>query len=313
MQVYFAPLEGITDSIYRKLHHKYFPGVDRYFTPFFSPTVHRSLTPKESRELPYADSISYRAVPQLLTKVPEDFLWMAQQCKDRGYDEVNLNLGCPSGTVTAKGKGSGMLRDLDALERFLDTIYTAPPCGISIKTRIGFSDPSEFPALLDIFNKYPAKELTIHPRVRTVFYNGNVDMESFRYAAENSHNTLCFNGDIYDISQLSNIKDCFPAVDSVMIGRGLIADPGMVTGSTTAQLLESFTDELLDAYIEAFGGARNAIFRMKEHWRYLVCKFDTSEKLLKQLRKTTDVGEFRSITHTILRECPIREISAHNW
>lgn len=307
MKYYFAPLEGITDSIYRQLHHKYFPGLDRYYTPFFSPTVHRTLTPKESRELPFADAIDYNAVPQLLTKVADDFLWMAVQCADRGYTEVNLNLGCPSGTVTAKGKGSGMLRDADALDRFLDTIFRASPLPISIKTRIGFSSADEFPSLLDIFNRYPVKELTVHPRIRTVFYSGDVDMESFRFASENSRNPLCYNGDICALSQVDNIAECFPSVDSVMIGRGLIGDPGMITNSTTPQLLEAFTGELLEHYIEAFGGARNAMFRMKEHWRYLICKFDQVDKLAKQLRKTTDIAEFKTITHRILQECPIRD------
>lgn len=108
MRYYFAPMEGLTDSVYRRLHQKYFPGVDRYYMPFFSPTVHRQLTQRESRELPEADSVSFAAVPQVLTKVPEDFLWAAEVIRNRGYDEVNLNLGCPSGTVTAKGKGAGM-------------------------------------------------------------------------------------------------------------------------------------------------------------------------------------------------------------
>ena len=176
MQYYFAPLEGITDSVYRRLHHKYFPGLDRYYTPFLSPTVHRTLTPKEAREIPNADTLPYQAVPQLLTKVPEDFLWMAEQCAQRGYSEVNLNLGCPSGTVTAKGKGSGMLRDPDSLDRFLEGIFSAVPVAISVKTRIGFTSAEEFPALLEIYNRYPIKELTIHPRVRSVFYGGSVDM-----------------------------------------------------------------------------------------------------------------------------------------
>ena len=102
MRHYFAPLEGLTDAIFRKVHHTYFPeGVDRYYTPFFSPTVHRALTPREARELPPADSVDVTVIPQLLTKVAEDFLWMAGQCRDLGYEEVNLNLGCPSGTVTA--------------------------------------------------------------------------------------------------------------------------------------------------------------------------------------------------------------------
>ena len=160
MQYYFAPLEGITDSIFRSLHSKYFPGVDRYYTPFLSPTVHRGLTAREAREIPRADTLTYEAVPQLLTKVAEDFLWLANVCKDLGYTEVNLNTGCPSGTVTAKGKGSGMLRDLPALEIFLDEIFEKAPLPISIKTRIGFYDKDEFPAILEVYNRYPIKELT---------------------------------------------------------------------------------------------------------------------------------------------------------
>ena len=149
MRTYFAPLEGITDATFRRLHHRYFPGcVDRYYTPFFSPTVHRALTPREARELPPADTLNTVVVPQLLTKVAEDFLWMAGQCKELGYEEVNLNLGCPSGTVTAKGKGSGMLREPDVLRQFLEEIFAGTKLPISIKTRIGFTEPEEFSNLL---------------------------------------------------------------------------------------------------------------------------------------------------------------------
>ena len=202
MQYYFAPMEGLTDSVYRRLHHQYFPGVDRYYMPFFSPTIHRSLTARESRELPPADSVDFTAVPQVLTKVPEDFLWAAQVCRDLGYEEINLNIGCPSGTVVAKGKGSGMLRDLAGLDRFLDAIFSATPLPISIKTRLGLEAPEEFSAILEIYNRYPIRELTIHPRVRRQFYDGEVHREWFGYAMENSKNPLCFNGDICSRSQV---------------------------------------------------------------------------------------------------------------
>ena len=152
MKLYFAPLEGITDSVYRRLHHEYFPGVDRYYMPFFSPTMHRCLTRKEDRELPMADSVSFTAVPQVMTRNPEDFLWAAQQCADRGYAEVNLNVGCPSGTVVAKGKGSGMLADPEGLDRFLDRVFSETPIPVSVKTRLGLKEDTEFPHLLEIFN-----------------------------------------------------------------------------------------------------------------------------------------------------------------
>ena len=305
MRYYFAPMEGLTDGIYRRLHHKYFPGVDRYYMPFLSPTIHRQLTHREDRELPMADSVGFAAVPQILTKVPEDFLWAAQVCRDRGYDEVNLNVGCPSGTVVSKGKGSGMLRDVQALDRFLEEIFRDTPLPVSVKTRLGLENPDEFPAVLEVFNRYPIKELTVHPRVRKQFYDGNVDMGMFAYAAENSKSPLCYNGDILTLSQADAIQRQYPLIEAVMIGRGLVADPGMLSGGTGVKALEGFMNELMDVYTVEFGGARNAIFRLKENWGFLHSRFDGCEKLWKRLRKCTDAAEFRAITDEIFHTLPL--------
>lgn len=314
MRYYFAPMEGITDSIYRNLHHKYYPGLDRYYTPFFSPTIHRSLTKKEQRELPPATDSGCCVVPQILTKVPDDFLWMASMCADAGYREVNLNLGCPSGTVTAKGKGAGMLKDVDELDRFLDSIYASSPLPISIKTRLGFQDAAEFPRLLNIFNQYPICELIIHPRVRAQFYNGTVDIGSFSFAAENAKAPLCFNGNLVSTEDINRTAVQYPTVSSLMLGRGLIGDPGMLSpGGTTRSTLEAFTGELLEEYTRVFGSERNAMFRMKENWRYLLCKFEGSEKLGKQLRKATDISQFKEITRRILTELPMKQHLSADW
>ena len=306
MRYYFAPMEGLTDSIYRRTHHKYFSGVDRYYMPFLSPTIHRTLTHREDRELPMADSVPFQAVPQILTKVAEDFLWAARVCRDRGYDEVNLNAGCPSGTVVSKGKGSGMLRDLGHLDRFLDEIFQSSALPVSVKTRLGLEDPEEFGKILDIYNKYPIRELTIHPRVRKQFYNGTVDMEMFQYAAQHSKNPLCYNGDLTSMKQIQAIAEQYPAVEAVMIGRGLVADPGLLCGGTDARQLEAFMNELLEIYTVEFGGARNAMFRLKENWGLLHPRFEGVDKLWKKLRKTTDLEEYKAITAEIFRTLPLK-------
>ena len=306
MQVYFAPMEGLTDSVYRRLHHKYFSGTHRYYMPFLSPTVHRALTNREQRELPFAESETFCAVPQLLTKVAEDFLWAADQCAQRGYKEVNLNLGCPSGTVVAKGKGAGMLRDLEQLDRFLDAIFSAATLPVSVKTRLGMEHAEEFPKLLELLNQYPVEELIIHPRVRKQFYDGEVNMDMFRYAAANCRHKLCYNGDVTEAQQITALQAQFPTLNAVMVGRGLLGDPGMFTpGGTKAPALEAFTTELLETYLSLFGGSRNAMFRMKEHWGFLHLHFADSDKLWKRLRKTTDLEEYRSITAEIFRSCPL--------
>ena len=309
MRIYFAPLEGITDATFRALHHKYFPGVDRYYMPFISPTIHRCLTHREARELPKADSVPFIAVPQLLGKNVEDMLWAIDVCRDLGYDEVNINLGCPSGTVVSKGKGSGMLADPFALDEFLEKIYAKASIPVSLKTRIGVNDPEEFPRLLEIYNDYPVKALTIHPRVRKAFYKGPCDLETFQQSVENAKMPLCYNGNLNSLADIEAIHTRFPSVESVMIGRGLIADPGMLCDGTDRDTLEAFLTELADTYCVIFGSKRNAIFRLKDNWHYLITLFEGSDKHWKELRKSTDYDRFCAITHEIIHTLPMKK----NW
>jgi len=313
MRYYFAPMEGITDAPYRQVHHHFFPGLDRYYMPFISPTMHRTLTNRESRDLPMADSVPFRAVPQILTKVPEDFLWAAEVCAQRGYDEVNLNVGCPSGTVVSKGKGAGMLADPGKLDAFLNGIFEKSPLPVSVKTRLGIAEAEEFPKLLEVFNQYPIKELTIHPRVRKQFYKGGVDMEMFRYALTNSKNPLCYNGNLRTLSEVRAFEAAFTQIDAVMIGRGLVGNPAMFYPGTSAETICDFHDTLLDTYIEAFGSARNAIFRLKENWHCMIYLFEDSDKLWKKLRKTTDISEYRAITAEIFATLPMRGQLQADW
>lgn len=313
MRYSFAPLEGLTDSIYRRLHHKYFPGLDRYYMPFLSPTQHRCLTHREERELPLAASEDFTAIPQILTKNAQDFLWAARVCLDRGYEEVNLNLGCPSGTVVSKGKGAGMLSDPDGLDRFLDTIFESAPLPVSVKTRLGVENGEEFPRLLEIYNRYPLAELIIHPRVRKDFYKSPIRMEWFRYATKNTKMPLCYNGNLNTLSDIQAFQAEFPQIDSLMLGRGLIGDPGLLWGPFDPARVEAFHDELLETYVEVFGSTRNAMFRMKENWFYLLRRFSPDEKLAKALRKTTDYGEFRAITRQIFHTLPPADALRADW
>lgn len=174
--------------------------------------------------------------------------------------------------------------------------------------------PEEFPVLLDIFNRYPIRELTVHPRVRQEFYRSPIHFDWFDYAVENSRNRLCYNGNLCTPAQIREFEKKYPQINSAMIGRGLIGDPGMLTpGGTTAAALEAFFDELLEVYTRDFGGARNAMFRLKENWFYLLRRFEGSEKLGKQLRKTTDVNVYKSITSEIFHTLPLAKELRADW
>ena len=194
MQYYFAPLEGVTGSEFRRAHHRWFPGVDAYYMPFLSPTQDHVFTQRELRNVLPEHNQGFRAVPQLLTKNADDFLWCAGELAAMGYDEVNLNLGCPSGTVVAKGKGAGLLGAPEALDQMLDRIFSGSPVAVSLKTRLGLEEPEEFARLLEIFGRYPVSLLIVHPRVRKDFYRHPVRMEYFEQAVDTYSGPLCFNG-----------------------------------------------------------------------------------------------------------------------
>jgi tRNA-dihydrouridine synthase len=293
-------MEGITDSIYRRLHHQYFGGIDRYYMPFLSPTMHRTLTHREERELPLADSVSFEAVPQILTKVAEDFLWAANVCADRGYKEVNLNVGCPSGTVVAKGKGSGMLRDLSHLDGFLDAIFTASPLPISLKTRLGMESAEEFPAILEIYNRYPIRELTIHPRFRKQFYSGGVDMDAFRYACQNSKNPLCYNGDLISRADIADFSTEFPQIEAVMIGRGLLADPALARRIRGGK--EAGKDELRNWYTALYEGWKDRFDRTIALGRIKKLMEWPAEGHIEVRRRLRRAGDIESCISAVLWE-----------
>ena len=314
MELYFAPLEGITGARYRQAHVQVFGGADKYYLPFLSPTRDHLFTPRELRQVSPEANRGLTAVPQLLTRNPEDFLWAARALGEMGYEEVNLNLGCPSGTVVAKGKGAGMLADPAALDRFLEAVFSSDLGGIrvSVKTRMGMADPAEFGPLLEIFNRCPISLLIVHPRVREDYYRHPVRREAFLTALPRIVPPVCYNG------ALVSPEDCFraeaelPGVRSLMIGQGLLADPALarkVQGGPPAgrEELRRFHDLLYRGYLADFGSPRNTVFHMKELWRYLSRLFDGGEKLFKQLRKAQDAPAYEGAVDRIFRELPLRE------
>ncbi len=312
MKYYCAPLEGLTDYTFRQVHHKYFPGADRYYTPFLATSQNRTYSPREFRESIPEHNEGIPLVPQLLGKNPEDFLWMAEQLAGLGYEEVNLNLGCPSGTVVAKGKGSGMLAEPEALDRYLEAVFAKCPVKISVKTRLGLEEPEEFWPILEVYNRYPIAELTIHPRTRRQMYKGEVYTEHFAKALALSKNPVCYNGDIRTAADARDKAAAFPTVTALMLGRGLIADPALIRKlqggpGASARELRSFFEELFDRYSERFGSAKNTVSRMKGIWFYTIHLLEDDQKYAKRIAKAVRPEDYQALVRTIFTDLPIRE------
>ena len=307
MRYDFAPMEGITGALFRRLHHQFFPGVDRYYMPFLSPTRDHVFTPRELREILPENNPDAEVIPQLLTKVPEDFLWAAGELAAMGYQTVNLNLGCPSGTVVAKGKGSGMLADPSALDAFLDAVFSRAPCAVSVKTRLGLSDPEEFGPLLEIYNHYPLAELIVHPRVQKDGYRHPVRLEAFAPILAASRHPVCFNGGLVTTQDCRDLVGRFSGICGVMIGQGLVANPALVRQirggpGVDRESLRAFHEALFGGYSQLFGSAHNAMMRMKELWAYLIRLFRDSGPYAKRLRKARDPQTFSQAVDAVFQE-----------
>ena len=319
MKIYFAPLEGVTTYIFRNAFSEIYGHVDKYFAPFISPAENCPLTPRERKDIAPENNIGIYLVPQILTCRSEHFIDAAKELHAMGYNEVNLNLGCPSGTVCAKGKGAGFLQDRSSLQSFLDDIYSyAESCGmkISVKTRLGYREPEEFYELMEIFNLFPLSELIVHPRIRTDFYKGDIRKEYFAYSLENAKCPLVYNGNIFTPDDYKKFSTSFgSSLDPIMLGRGLVSDPDLaeklksvfekeassLTIETDFSKLRKFHDTLYHEYQKILSPDINVLHKMRELWTYWQVLFDGKERDIKHIMKAKKYEDYEGIVYPLLK------------
>lgn len=315
MKIYFAPLEGITGYIYRNAYEAFYGKgrIDKYFIPFISPNKTNGYTAREVRDMNPDNNKGLPVAVQIMTNRADYFVKTVDMLYEKGYDEVNLNLGCPSGTVVAKHRGAGFLAIPEQLEEFFYEVFESPLISskkvkVSVKTRLGIEEAGEFEGLLDIFNKFSFSELIIHPRVQKDYYKNTPNWESFREAVSKSSNPVCYNGDIFTLKDYEKFKKEFPTVERVMLGRGLIADPGLIAAisafeagesvqrhlSEEQQLLKQFHDTLYREYLNIMSGDKNVIHKMKELWFYQKQTFDNCEKPFKMIKKSQKMCDYEA-------------------
>ena len=303
IKLYAAPMEGITTYLWRQVHRELFGGADKYYTPFISPNGNFSF---QSRELAEISRGEEDLVPQLLANRGEYFVWAGKELAARGFREVNLNLGCPSATVVAKHKGSGMLSDPETLERTLDETFNGlRDMRISIKTRVGRYSAEEWPAILELLNRYPIVELTVHPRIQKEFYQGRAHRELFAYTREHTAIPLVYNGDVFSADDEALGWGC-----PVMLGRGMVMDPALLRrirggASATRQELTDYHDRLLEAYRKTLSGDVPVLHKMRLVWTYLGQSFEGSERYLRTIYKAKDLTSYLSAARAILENCPL--------
>lgn len=307
MKYYLAPMEGLTTYTFRTVWNTYYGGMDKYFTPFIS---NRRMNSRERNDILPEHNEGMHTVPQILTNWSDEFLALAGQLADYGYTCVNLNLGCPSGTVVSRNRGAGFLSVPRELDRFLAEIFSKCPIRISVKTRIGVEDPEEWRLLLAIYENYPMEELIIHPRLQREGYTGTPHMEAFAEAASRLTCPLCYNGDITSPASLMRLRERFPNLETVMLGRGILQNPALLSQiksptSCDAELstLRAFHDTLLSRYREIMSGDTNTLYKMKDLWTFLGRSFSDADRHLKKIKKADSISDYKIAVGNLFREC----------
>lgn len=306
MQIYMAPMEGITGYVYRRAYHRFFNDVDKYFMPFIDARASGKFGTKERKDIAPENNEGMQAVPQILAINPESFINTARAIAQCGYEEININLGCPSGTVVSKGKGAGALADKERLRAFLTEIFDKVDMRISIKTRLGMEHPEEFYELSELFNQFPVSELIIHPRVREEYYKGTPHMDVYGNVLKSTCHRLCYNGNVFTPEDFERICASFKGTEGIMLGRGLIANPGLIGHIHGRPLkkdtLKAFCDTLYEDYRSDIPGPKNFLYKVKELWSYMGKLFTDYESYQKKIMKADDAVGYEIAVNRLFAE-----------
>ena len=315
MKIYFAPLEDVTGFRFRNLFNSMFSGVDIYFNPFISAVSPEGRHKKrEEEDVSPENNESLTLIPQILTNDPGDFLNTADWLMDMGYKEINLNLGCPSKDVAAKKRGSGFLSVPDRLDRFFEEVFEGfnksghEDISISVKTRTGYRDTGNMDRLIEIFNRYPLSEVTVHPRLGKDYYRGVPDMEAFDRFYEEIRHPLVYNGDIISKEDIAGIEEKYPKLSAVMIGRGLIGNPALAREYKGGEPIDHEEFRLLfrniyKIYRKELNADKYALSKMKELWGWAKDNpmFRDSQRMIRALLRSKNPAEYESAERMIFQ------------
>ena len=309
--IYLAPVQGITDRIYRNLFPVYFKGVDMAIAPFISSSKKMKPVNNLLREFYPDRNTGIPTIPQIMSSNPDDFTLLANALYDIGCGTVNWNLGGPFPMVVKKGRGAGMLCYPDKVESFLEKTMPAIKPNLSIKLRIGLKYPDEVLQLIPIFNQYPLYELIIHPRTAVQMYEGEVDLDIFEQCLNLSKHRVVYNGDIDSLEKLEMLSKRFGSIKRWMIGRGLLANPFLAEKikfdtekpyHEKIKIMKAFHDNLFNEYSKILSGSSHITNKMKEIWTYMGNFFENGEKIRKKINKTHHRDNYVDVVNKVFDE-----------
>nr|WP_282189096.1 tRNA-dihydrouridine synthase family protein [Maribellus sp. YY47] len=305
--IYLAPLQGFTDFVYRKVYAGIFQGVDAYFIPYIT-VQNAAILKKYEREILPQNNPQNRVVPQILAKDEEEVRFLSEILVHYGYTEINLNMGCPYPMVTKRGRGAGLLPDLEQVYRILNTYFEHFDSALSVKLRAGLESPGEIERIVPVLNEFPLKEVILHPRIARQLYKGETIDMAVDFAAKNLKHPLGYNGDIFSLEDYHRKARQFPEIKNWMVGRGVLMNAFLPSEIMGIQLNEDekrtalfqFHQKMLEEYLETTDNPGNALNKMQQFWSYFSYHFENQAKAFKRIKKSKQLALFKAEAGSII-------------
>jgi tRNA-dihydrouridine synthase len=289
-----SPLQGFTDFRFRNAFHRYFGGIDTFYSPYIKLNGKLVIKGSYERDILPENNTTLEVIPQIITNDAEEFLFVANYVQQLGYKELNWNLGCPYPMVAKCGMGSGLISNISQIEHILKRVHNETDIIVSMKMRMGYENPTEILDVFPILEQYPIKNIAIHARIGKQLYKGGVDLDSFQKCLDTSKQKIYYNGDITSVEKFRMMQERFPSIDHWMIGRGLIADPflpSMIKNNTTEypknklEIFEAFHDTIYQEYDAYLSGPTPIRMKMLGFWEYFSESFSNPQKTFKKIKK----------------------------
>lgn len=305
-----SPLQGFTDFRFRNAFHKYFGGIDTFYSPYIKLNGKLVVKGSYERDILPENNNTLEVIPQIITNDAEEFLFVAKYVQQFGYKELNWNLGCPYPMVAKCGMGSGLISNTSQIEHILKRVHNETDIIVSMKMRMGYENPTEILDVFPILEQYPIKNIAIHARIGKQLYKGGVDLDSFQKCLDSSRQKIYYNGDITSVAKFKELKERFPSIDHWMIGRGLIADPflpSMIKNNTPDypknrfEIFEAFHDEIYREYDAYLQGPTPIRMKMLGFWEYFSESFSNPQKTYKKIKKAGNSKNYEAAVKEIFK------------
>lgn len=306
--VYLAPIQGFTDFVYRKAFNAVFQSVDACFIPYIS-IKNDEILKKYEKEILLQNNPQQHVIPQVLPKNEDEILFLAKVLEDKGYKEINLNLGCPYPMVTNREKGAGLLQFPEKIEKILTGFFEKSMLRLSVKMRAGLVSEKEIEKVIPVLNRFPLTEITLHPRIAKQLYSGEIVESAFQFASQSLKHKLVYNGDIFSKEDFEIKSQKFPEINTWMLGRGVLMNPFLPSAikgvnfseAEKAEKLKEFHRQILENYLETMDNEGNVLNKMKQFWSYFSNNFRESEKGFRNIKKANSLLKYNTEVLQIFR------------